>query len=56
MGCYVTIEYLNGQTEQVYCDDCIEGEQCLMYYIRFGEKEGAYSIPFSNIKKYRVQR
>lgn len=56
MGYYLTIEYLNGQVESLYCDDCSEGDQCLMYHIRFGEKAGLYHVPYKNIKKYRIQR
>lgn len=55
MGYLLTIEYLNGKTEDIYCDSYEEGEQCLTYYIRFGVKSGRYSIPFYNIKRYKIK-
>lgn len=52
----LTIEYLNGEQEQIYVDDCGESDNCLYYYIRFGVKEGMYHVPLANIKRYKVSR
>lgn len=52
MRAKLIIEYINGDTEEIYCDDYIEGKNSLMYYIRFGVNEGEYHIPLSSIKKW----
>ena len=39
MKVQLVIEYINGDKEEVCCDDYSEGETSLMYYIRFGVKE-----------------
>ena len=52
----LTIEYIDGNTEQLYVDDVYEGKQCLKYSIRFGVNSGMYSVPFSQIKRWKVER
>lgn len=52
----LTIEYIDGNTEQLYVDDICEGKQCLKYSIRFGVNGGVYSVPFSQIKRWKVER
>lgn len=56
MRAEIIIEYINGDTETIYCDDYTEGKTSLMYYIRFGVNEGEYHIPLSSIKKWEVHR
>ena len=56
MRAEIIIEYINGDTEKIYCDDYAEGKESLMYYIRFGVNEGEYHIPLSSIKKWTVHR
>jgi len=52
MRAKIIIEYINGDTEEIYCDDYTEGKESLMYYIRFGVNEGEYHIPLSSIKRW----
>ena len=52
----LTIEYISGTTEQLYVDDVYEGKQCLKYSIRFGVNSGEYSVPFGQIKRWKVGR
>lgn len=52
----LTIEFINGDKEQLYVDSCYETENCLVYSIRFGQKSGEYKIPLSNIKRFKVYR
>lgn len=52
----LTIEYIDGNTEQLYVDDICEGEQCLKYSIRFGLNSGIYCVPFGQIKRWKVER
>ena len=56
MRAEIMIEYINGDTKEIYCDDYTEGKTSLVYYIRFGADEGEYHIPFSSIKKWTVRR
>lgn len=52
----LTIEYIDGNTEQLYVDDVYEGKQCLKYIIRFGQDSGMYSVPFGQIRRWKVER
>ena len=52
----LTINYTDGTTDEIAIDDYTEGKQCLKYYIRFGQNEGEYNIPFSRIKSWKVKR
>lgn len=56
MRAEIIIEYINGETEKIYCDDYTEGKTSLTYYIRFGVKEGEHHIPYSSIKQWSVHR
>lgn len=56
MRALLVIEYINGEKEEIYCDDYSEGEISLMYYIRFGVNAGEHHIPFSSIKKWSAHR
>ena len=52
---FLTIEFIDGTTKEICCDDCREDGASLMYYIRFGNKEGEYHVPYSQIKSWRVR-
>lgn len=52
----LTIEYIDGNVEMVYADNVTEGESCLRYYIRFGVDSGTYNIPYSQIKRWKIER
>ena len=52
----LTIEYMDGRTETVYPDDISEGKHCLSYSIRFGVDSGQYFIPYSQIKRWKIER
>lgn len=52
----LVIEYVDGTTENLYVDDVYESKQCLIYYIRFGVNSGRYAIPFTQLKRYKVER
>lgn len=54
MRVQLVIEYINGEKEEIWCDDYSDGKTSLMYYIRFGEKEGEHHIPYSSIKEWSV--
>ena len=56
MRAEIIIEYINGDTEKIYCDDYTEGQTSLVYHIRFGVNEGEHHIPLSSIKKWTVHR
>lgn len=56
MPIILTIEYTDGNVEELCVDDVYEGKQCLTYYIRFGVNSGTYNIPFERIKKWKVSR
>lgn len=56
MRILLVIEYINGDIEEICCDDWGEGNASLMYYIRFGVKEGEHHIPYSSIKQWSVRR
>lgn len=56
MKVQLIIEYINGNKEEIWCDDYTEGVTSLMYYIRFGVKEGEHYIPYSSIKQWSAHR
>ena len=56
MRVQLVIEYINGEKEEIYCDDYAEGKTSLIYYIRSGVDEGEYHILFSHIKKWSAYR
>lgn len=56
MRAHLVIEYINGDKEEIYCDDYSEGKTSLMYYIRFGVDEGEHHIPYSSIKRWSAHR
>lgn len=56
MRAQLVIEYINGNKEEIYCDDYYEGVASLMYYIRFGVNEGGHYIPYSSIKRWSAHR
>lgn len=56
MRAQLVIEYINGDKEEICCDDYSEGKTSLMYYIRFGVKEGEHYIPYSSIKQWSAHR
>ena len=56
MRVQLVIEYINGDREEVCCDDYSEGKTSLMYYIRLGVKEGEHHIPYSSIKRWSAHR
>lgn len=41
--------------EQSPCDDCREDGASLMYYIRFGQNAGEHHIPYSQIRRWKVE-
>ena len=51
----LTIEYIDGITETIYADSVVEKESCLYYYIRFGVNSGGYYIPYSQIKRWKIE-
>lgn len=52
---FLTIEYVDGSIERLCVDDAYQGKQCLTYYIRFGVNSGTYNIPFSRIKRWKIE-
>jgi hypothetical protein len=56
MRAEIIIEYINGDTETVYCDDYSESKTSLIYYIRSGMNGEEHHIPFSSVKKWTVRR
>ncbi len=55
MKIFLTIEFTNGTIEEIACDGYGEDGASLMYYIRFGQKAGTYYIPYSQIKRWKVE-
>lgn len=56
MRAQLFIEYINGDKEEIYCDDYRKEKTSLVYYIRFGVNEGEYHIPYFKIKRWSAHR
>jgi len=52
----LVIEYINGDKEEIYCDDYSEGKTSLKYYDRFGVNKDEYHIPYASIKRWSAHR
>lgn len=50
------IEFIDNTKEEFFVDDVLEGNELLKYYIRFGADSGIYSIPYSQIKRWKVEK
>ena len=50
------IEFTDGSEKEIYVNDVCEGKQCLKYTIRYGATGGEYSVPYSQIKTYKITR
>jgi hypothetical protein len=50
------IEFTDGSEKEIHVDDVYEGKQCLKYMIRYGADSGEYSVPYSQIKTYKITR
>lgn len=48
----LTIEYMYGENDQFHVDSCHVTENSLIYK----NKSGEYSIPLSNIKRYKIYK
>jgi hypothetical protein len=50
------IEFIDGSEKEIHVDDVYEGKQCLKYMILYGATSGEYSVPYSQIKTYKITR
>lgn len=56
MTLILCIEFIDESTKVINVDDVCEGKQCLKYTIRYGADSGEYSVPFCQIKTYKIVR
>ena len=50
------IEFADGSEKEINVEDVYEGRQCLKYTIRYGTDSGEYSVPYCQIKTYKIVR
>lgn len=56
MKILLAVEYINGDKEEIVCDDYHEEETSIMYRIGFDVNDGEYHIPYSSMKQWFAYR